>query len=142
MLHLLTAPERHEKVPCGSNTGRLRCVSAICTVRRLGAVAAVAMTLVLKHNMPLGQGHFARVDRNQMEWSGFGSFSLYDLRCHLIANGMTTSRVRCRFKTHNPPIDVVRDHTLVRLHATQAIWSMVDYRVRTALMTSSGWERQ
>jgi hypothetical protein len=62
-----------------------------------------------EHNMPLAQAHFARADRNDMEWSDFGSFSFYDLRCHLVAKGLTTSWVRCTFKTHNPPIDMVSD---------------------------------
>ena len=102
-------------------------------MRKLGAVAAVAMTLILagckssaaprpgiavqspintalswfkainEHNMPLVLEHFARADRNQMESVvDVDSYSFYDLRCRLIAKGMTTSWVRCMFKMHNP----------------------------------------
>ena len=104
------------------------------SVRRIGAVAAVTVTLMLaactssaapprvatqspvntalswfkainEHNMPLAQAHFARADRNQMEWSDSGSF--YDLRCRLIAQAMTTSQVRCTFMMHKRPIDML-----------------------------------
>jgi len=64
---------------------------------------------VNENNMPLALAHFAPADRNQMEWSGLGSFSFYDLRCYVMFQAVTTSEVVCAFKVHDPPIDLLDD---------------------------------
>jgi hypothetical protein len=88
------------------------CASSAAPLPGIAVQSPVDTTLswfkaINENDMPLAQAHFARADRNQMEWSGLGSFSFYDLRCHLMAQAMTISSVRCTFEMHNRPIDMV-----------------------------------
>jgi len=62
-----------------------------------------------ENNMPLALAHFASAERSQMEWSGLGSFSFYNVNCHVTSQAAATSQVKCTFKVRNPPVDLQND---------------------------------
>jgi hypothetical protein len=59
-----------------------------------------------EHNMPLALAHFVPKDRQQMEWSDFGSASFSEIRCQLVSQEKTTSEVDCTFHVPNPSPDM------------------------------------
>jgi len=60
-------------------------------------------------NQALAMAHFASADRDQMEWSAFGSFTFQNLRCHDIGVTLGNATVYCSFQIRNPTPDLEGD---------------------------------